>query len=195
MGSTQQSQILGVTGTPSPRHNLPHEAPCCNPPNPGGIFGPGCGDRRPGGQGQSCPQAGICGAREGIGKAPSTSSLLAGFQAKIPTPSSFASHFLSLHPIPVFSLFFLTAAAPLSLPGLSPSSPGALFSRSEPKPARAANPSGTPVPSGTPGTGAASPAVPRPELQNTWEHLGTSGNNIWRCPTVLSAPLTACSQP
>lgn len=198
---SKAQKLLGVTGTPSSRnsHDAIHQIQV-------GFLhlAVGIGGLEGQGLAAAVPRLGIFGAREGMGRAPSPSSL----QAKSPACSPFDSYFdflfsilisyflfISIHP-PQSPLIFLDlCCSPLS-PRLSPSSPNSLSSPSKPVPVAASNPSCTPALLAQP---AASPARALPAAANIWQHLGMSH---WPQvtapvhPTLLRLlPALGCSNP
>lgn len=171
---SKAQKLLGVTGTPSSRnsHDAIHQIQV-------GFLhlAVGIGGLEGQGLAAAVPRLGMFGVREGMGRAPSPSSL----EAKSPACSPFDSYFdflfsilisyflfISIHP-PQSPLIFLDlCCSPLS-PRLSPSSPNSLSSPSKPVPVAASNPSCTPALLAQP---AASPARALPAAANIWATSG-----------------------
>lgn len=168
---SKAQKLLGVTGTPSSRnsHDAIHQIQV-------GFLhlAVGIGGLEGQGLAAAVPRLGIFGAREGMGRAPSSSSL----QAKSPACSPFDSYFDFLFSIlisylfpsihPSLPSFFLTSAAPPSPRGSVPALP-TLSSPSKPVPVAASNPSCTPALLARP---AASPAGALPAAANIWATSG-----------------------
>lgn len=172
---SKAQKLLGVTGTPSSRnsHDAIHQIQV-------GFLhlAVGIGGLEGQGLAAAVPRLGIFGAREGMGRAPSPSSL----QAKSPACSPFDSYFDFLFSIlisylfpsihPSLPSFFWTSAAPPSPRGSVPALPTLFPPRASPYLSQPAI-----LPAHLPCWHGQLPALPVPCQQ-----LQTSGN-IWACPT------------
>lgn len=174
---SKAQKLLGVTGTPSSRnsHDAIHQIQV-------GFLhlAVGIGGLEGQGLAAAVPRLGIFGAREGMGRAPSPSSL----QAKSPACSPFDSYFdflfsilisyflfISIHPPQSPLIFFDLCCSPLS-PRLSPSSPNSFL----PEQARTCRSQQSFLHTCPAGTASCQPC---PCPASSCKHLG----NIWACPT------------